>query len=77
MGYCLALRERRASGQQAVFTSLGIRELLATQPVSALADSAAKQRISVHTFQQRATRAAVGCASCLQFTDVVNGERDT
>lgn len=29
MGYCLALRERRASGQQAVFTSLGIRKLLA------------------------------------------------
>lgn len=28
MGYCLALRERRAVGQQAVFTSLGIRELL-------------------------------------------------
>lgn len=27
MGYCLALRERRAVGQQAVFTSLGIRKL--------------------------------------------------
>lgn len=26
MGYCLALRERRAAGQQAVFTSLGIQK---------------------------------------------------